>query len=122
MCFLRPRLLLISYLTIGILVVLGCQTRAERGQARAQEEWAKHERLIERAAEGQRVSAQGFAEAHDFFERLTGIGVPADHSALELFYPASDVGRALPPLRKWYAANKERLEWDEVKRQVILRP
>lgn len=89
---------------------------------RAEALWSKHLETIEHAAQTGYSDRRAFYEACKFFEDLTGITVPFDHSAVADFYPTRDTAKALEPLRAWYAANGDRLLWDETSKAVKLRP
>lgn len=88
----------------------------------AQEFWHQHERVISDIALGKRVNLDEFHEAVLFFEKLTDITVPSDHSIFIDSMPTEDTATALGPLRGWYAKNKHRLYWDEESNEVKLTP
>jgi hypothetical protein len=89
-------------------------------QRKAREIWREHERVVIDAAAGRRVHLDDFADAVLFFERLTGIYVPSEHSTLIDAMPNKDTASAVEPLRRWYQENKYDLYWDEQRREVRL--
>lgn len=105
------------------LAALGCSPSDEKISHReAQQEWARHEKTLERLASRQRVTIKEFDDAVRFFVPLTGIEVPATQGAIVDIYPTAETTEALPELRRWYADNEERLYWDERSQSVQLRP
>jgi hypothetical protein len=86
----------------------------------AQEIWRGHERVISDVAMGKRVNLDEFESAVRFFEGLTKINVPSNHSTFIDTMPAKDTSAALEPLRRWYAKNQDRLYWDEEQHEVRL--
>lgn len=84
--------------------------------------WRNHERVLSDVAIGKRVNLDDFEEAVRFFENLTKITVPVDHSTFIDAMPTKDTATALEPLRRWYSENQDRLYWDEEKHEVRLAP
>lgn len=101
-----------------LLVVLYRDHTAPRREA--QEIWRDHERVISDIAMGKRVNLEEFEDAVHFFERLTKITVPSNHSTFIDTMPTKDTPAALEPLRRWYAENQDRLYLDEEHHEVRL--
>jgi hypothetical protein len=89
-------------------------------QKRAQETWRRHELVVEAAARGEPVDLKVFWKAVVFFNELTGITIPGEHSPLIDWMPNKDTASALQPLRRWYEKNKDRLYWDDQSKRVRL--
>ena len=125
--------MLFTWLTLFAFVTGGCERaqpinpdlgRAEVGMgldATAHAIWHEHLRTIGEIVDGANVSPERFSDAVTFFEQLTGITVPFDHSLASDLYPTKETRSALEPLRSWYHANGHRLYWDEADRRVKVR-
>lgn len=100
----------------------GCSNEADLSRERAQATFLANERIIEHAARLRDVDLNRFDEASRFVNKLTGISVPGDHNLVADWYPTPETAQAIRPLRRWYAANKDRLYWDESAKMVKLRP
>lgn len=79
-----------------------------------------HELVVEAAARGEPVDLKDFRKAAVFFDELTRITVPGEHSPLIDWMPNKDTASALLPLRRWYAKNRDRLYWDDQSKRVRL--
>lgn len=91
-------------------------------QREAQEIWRKHEHVISEVAAGKRVNLDDFEAAVHFFEKLTKISVPSNHSTFIDAMPTQETATSLIPLRRWYAENGNRLYWDKEQHEVKLGP
>jgi hypothetical protein len=114
-----------SALTIGmaVFVLLVVWYRTYTAPRReAQEIWRSHECVISDVAMGKRVNLDEFEDAVRFFEKLTTIPVPSNHSTFVDTMPTKDTAKALEPLRRWYSENQDRLYWDEEQYEVRLAP
>lgn len=76
--------------------------------------------MINDIAIGKRVNLDDFEAAVLFFEKLTPITVPSNHSTFIYAMPTKDTATALAPLRRWYSENKNDLYWDEEHNEVRL--
>ena len=114
---------IMSVLLLAVLVLIFVWNRERTAPRRhAQELWHQHERVISDAATGKRVDLDDFDEAVYFFEKLTNIVIPSNHSTYIESMPTKDTGAALEPLRRWYSNNKNRLYWDKEHNEVRLAP
>ena len=114
----------VLYVALVAALILIFEWNRERTAPRrqAQEIWHQHERVLSDLAMEKRVDLDEFHEAVLFFEKLTNITVPSDHSLFIDSMPIQDTAAALEPLRGWYAKNKHRLYWDEENNEVRLTP
>jgi hypothetical protein len=110
----------IGLATFALLVVWHRDHTAPRREA--QEIWREHEGVIVDVAAGKRVNLDDFEAAVRFFEKLTKITVPSNHSTFIDVMPTTDTAASLEPLRRWYAENQDRLYWDEEQYEVRLAP
>ncbi|HKI00775.1 MAG TPA: hypothetical protein VKK31_02230 [Thermoanaerobaculia bacterium] len=101
-----------------VLVLIYEQTIPQRT---AHEIWRRHEQVVSDAAAGKHIDLNDFSDAALFFVKLTGINVPGEHSTYIDWMPNQDTATALEPLRRWYAQNKDRLYWDEMRKEVKLK-
>jgi hypothetical protein len=99
---------------------MGQYYRETSPQRKGRAIWKEHERVVIDAANGRRIDLNEFSEATLFFERLTGINVPSEHSTFVDAIPNKNTGSALEPLRCWYEENRDRLYWDDQRREVML--
>lgn len=107
---------------IVVLMLLTVWYRNTTPRREAQEIWLEHERVISEVAAGKRVNLDDFESAAHFFEKLTKISVPSDHSTFIDRMPTRETATSLIPLRRWYAENGNRLYWDEGRHEVKLDP
>lgn len=114
----------VLYVALVAVIVMIFEWGRERTAPRrqAQEIWHQHERVLSDIAMEKRVDLDEFHEAVLFFEKLTNITVPSDHSMFIDSMPTQDTATALAPLKGWYAKNKDRLYWDEESNEVKLTP
>jgi hypothetical protein len=89
---------------------------------RAREIWKQHFNVVDAAARKDAVDPERFWEAALFFEKLTGITTPGEHSTLIPYIPTEETGKALTSLSHWYAENQYRLYWDAERKEVALLP
>lgn len=109
-------------LLAALVLILAWNRHRTAAQRQALEIWHEHERVISEIAKGERVDLDAYEEAVIFFEKLTSITVPSNHSPFVYAMPTEDTATALEPLRQWYGENKSRLYWDEERGEVRLAP
>jgi glucan phosphoethanolaminetransferase (alkaline phosphatase superfamily) len=117
----RP-LALSIVLVLLLAIALAWNFRRTSPQRAARAIWFEHEQVLSFAAMGKPVNLSDFRAAALFFNKLTGINVPVDHSAFIDAMPNQETAAALEPLRRWYAENKDRLYWDEERQEIMLAP
>ena len=112
----------VLYVALAAALILIFEWNRERTAPRRQahEIWHQHERVLSDIAMGKRVNLDEFHEAVLFFEKITNITVPSDHSMFIDSMPTQDTASSLEPLRGWYAKNKQRLYWDDESNEVKL--
>ncbi len=112
-----------SFMLLAALVlILAWNRQCTAPQRQAREIWHEHERVISDIAKRERVDLEAYEEAVIFFEKLTRITVPSNHSPFVYAMPTKDTATALEPLRRWYHENRSRLYWDEELGEVRLAP
>jgi hypothetical protein len=111
----------IATLALSLIFCLGCSNKpSDSAHGLAQEVWSRHEAVIVKISRREKVDLKSFEEACLFFENLTGITVPGDHSPVIDWFPTKDTPKALQPLRQWYADHQDQLVWDPASKKVIL--
>jgi len=113
---------LVALFVLSSISTLACSRPEEVSRAKAQAFWKQNELVVERAAKGERVDLNRFAEASLFLQELTGVPIYGDHSTFIDFSPTKETAKSVAPLRQWYSKNKDRLYWDQASRTVKLRP
>ena len=83
--------------------------------------WRSKERIIQAALEGGEVSEEGYMEACEFFERLTGIPIRGKGTFVG-WLPNEHTAEDLQAVRAWYSVNRDRLYIDEETQSVEVRP
>lgn len=101
------------------IVVMNCHQNFSDIDRRAQEEWRRHEQVLEQSIRGTYYPDQ-LLETAIFFQNLTGISLRVDVTGVGLM-PNSKTPEDLHALREWYSRNKAKLYWDDESRSVKLR-
>lgn len=117
-----------GFRAIGLLVILGfttlafasCRTPDPLPDRRVVEIWNRNEQAVEKAIGGYQKDDE-FLDACTFFERVTGIEIHVNMFTLGVL-PEPEAKDDLKKIRAWFAANRDRLYWDEMDRSVRVKP
>jgi hypothetical protein len=119
--------ILYSVLTLGAAIFCSCSVESDPSHAAAKPKlaqdahvvrvWEKQEKIMEDALAGRPYSIEEFGAACDFFTRLTGIEIRGNGSFFG-WLPNEETAIDFKRVEEWYAANRDRLYWDEASKSV----
>jgi len=118
--FMTKTLFVVTILLCSIGIA--CPSSDSASREKAQQIWLRNESVVESVVKHEKIDPNRLWPAVLFLQQVSGIAVPGEFSTVIDFYPTAETAKAIRPLRAWYAANKDRLYFDEETQSVKLKP